>query len=194
MDHSGQAPKVAIVMGTGAGGVRALTGDLEPAAVSDAVTVRPDLTGHVGRAWRLDLADFRKALGRSEQTDAAVAGWVIEAAWAHPVWHSYLISLVHLRPLPGQPEPDLAIEAASHQFWLFALDPAEPREAVLRGQVRPSMLWPANFAAQLAAPDDDTAIGFVEAAVLDICGGQLSPDTDYLHAWADRFGDNMLKR
>lgn len=194
MENGGQAPKVAIVLGAGARGIRGLTGDLEPVAVSDVVALPADLRGHVGRAWRLDIAAFRRAMGRSEQTDATVAAWVIEAAWAHPVWHSYLISLVHLRPLPGQPEPDIALAGASHQFWLFALEPAAPREAVLRGSARPSLLWPANFAAQLAAPDDEAAGAFVEAAVLDICGGSLSPDTDYLHAWAARFGDNMLRK
>ena len=54
-----------------------------------------------GKAWRFDLDAIRMRMKADPASDAAVDAWLIEAPWAHPVWHSYLVMLIHLRPIPG---------------------------------------------------------------------------------------------
>lgn len=193
MEDAKRPPNVAVILGTGAGGLRALTGEMEPTKVEDVVTREPDLRGHVGRAWRLDVGALQQLGGRTPDTDSGIASWVMEAPWAHPIWHSFILTLVHLRPLQGQPA-ELCRDGASHQFWVFALDPSEPRDGAVCGRSLPSLLWPANFAAQIVAPDDAAAITSMQAAVQDVCDGKLSPDTDYLRTWVARFGDSMIRK
>ena len=117
---------------------------------------------------------------------------VVEAPWAHPIWHSYAVILVHLRPLPDGRPTKFYLAAATHEIWLYALDPDQPRQPMIEfGQ--PKWLTPMNFGAQFIAASDEAAKLKVEEAVQDIVAGKLSPDTDFIRHWAYRFGDNMLK-
>lgn len=187
------APKVALVIGTGSRNSRALMQDSEPAEVQDWVGVTPDVFGHGGRAWEVkrEKLTYPMSPGAAAST---VCSWVIEAPWAHPVWHSYTLALAHLRPIEGEPDPWIGKPGASHQFWLFALQRDVPRRPAVVGEALPAMLHPVNFSAQLVAADDDDARAQIRLAVQDIVDMKLSPDTDYIRTWAARFGGEMLKR
>lgn len=198
-DHVVTEPRVAIFMSSNASSVAALAQlhgqTLEPAAVGDAIAKAPDLTGLVGRAWRCDLAALRTKLNVPAEEDGTVSAWVVEAPWAHPAWHSYAITLVHLRPHPkfnGQTKFYLA--GATHEFWLYAMDPAAKRADAIGGEESSSRHWltPINFAAQIIAESDDAASARIEDAIRLIVDGKLSPDSDFTSAWAKMFGDNML--
>lgn len=154
---------------------------------ADAITIPPTITGRAGRAWLVDPAVA------SEREAAEIACWVIEASFAHPVWHSYALLCIHLRPIEGVPAPTMYLEDATHEIILFALNPDKPREPAVRGLKLPC-LEPANFAAQLIEVSDDLARGRIESVVRLVCDGKLSPDTDYLRAWVKLFGDNMIKK
>lgn len=161
----------------------------------DNITTPPTITGTVGRAWSVDTKPILVKQGIPATADATVAWWLVEAAWAHPLWHSYWLVLVHLRPLEGREkiETKFYIDGATHEMWLYALDPEESRQDMMdTGRVRP--LLPMNFAAQLVEVYDAAAAGRIESAVRDICAGKLSPDTDFIQQWVGRFGGNMVKR
>lgn len=160
--------------------------------IEDPISVPADITGPHGRAWTVDMVDWCRRIGKDPAEFAQVAGWLIEAPWAHPLWHSYLLSVIHLRPMPDNRPTKLYLEGATHDLWLAALDPDHPRQAMIEtGAVR--QLRPLNFAAQFIAASDAAAMERAEHAVRLICDGRLSPDTDFTSAWVALFGDNMLR-
>lgn len=157
----------------------------EQAAQADPVSAAPAMQGPRGRAWAVPLEPLAAVAG------AVVGTLLIEAAWAHPIWHSYMLSVCHLRPMPDMPEPALHLPGATHEVLLAALDPAEPRQRALEGS-RPRPLVPFNFSAQIIERGDAAALERVWRAAQAVCDGRLSPDTDHRRAWTALFGDNML--
>jgi hypothetical protein len=188
--------KIIIESNSNASSVRALTGDTGPAKVEKAISVPPALEGPHGKAWLVDLSAMRKQANVAEEEDGTIAGWLIEAPWAHPIWHSYALILVHLRPLTDfAKEPKWYLEGASHEMWLYALDPALDRERALSDIKVFAKGWmtPKNFAAQLKLESDHAAIETIKVrGIQPILHGALSPDSDYMRVWASIFGDNML--
>jgi hypothetical protein len=147
----------------------------------DTITVPPTLTGKHGRAWRITLDHRHRA------TDT-IDVWLIEAPWAHPVWHSYAISLARLR------EGDVFyLPCATHELVLFALNPAKSRQDML-GANAVHILEPPNFAAQIVEVEDTLARERVTSAVEKILKGELSPDTDFRRMWIALFGNNMVRK
>lgn len=163
-----------------------------PAASPEIVDLPPAFTGAAGRAWTVDLDAAYVRLGRARAEGAEVCAWVVEARWAHPVWHSYWIDLAHLRPVAGHQRPfTVYLAGATHELVLMALDPdALLRPMIGGGPVQ--ALAPVNFAAQFVAENDAMALRRVELAVQAICDGRLSPDTDFRDAWIALFGAHMI--
>jgi hypothetical protein len=187
-------PKAIIVMDTGAGGLRMVTGDDKPAEITDVVTTPPTITGQHGRAWTCDLEAGRREMGISTEVDATLVHWIVEAAWAHPVWHSYSIILVHLRPMADNRPTKIYLDGATHELWVHAMDPQLDREPlILNGRVQGHFLQPSNFAAQINEASDDIAIARIAQTVQAICDGRLSPDTDRRRSWEKLFGNNMVR-
>lgn len=162
--------------------------------MTDPISVTPTLTGKGGRAWKIDIQALIAKRGFNSDEDATVAMWMIEAPWAHPVWHSYGLILVHLRPLRVPDRPRFYLPGATHELWLHALNPEDARQGVFEtGQM--AFLHPLNYAVQLIRDSDEAAALDIETrAVRPILDGTLSPDTDFIAAWEVRFGDNMRKR
>ncbi len=183
-----------VVLGTGASNMRALAPGGDNVAITDPVTAQPSISGEHGKAWLCDLAFGRELKNIREEDDATLAHWIVEAPWAHPGWHSYSIVLVHLRPMADDRPTTFYLDDATHEMWVFALDPEMDRNPIiLTGIVAGSWLQPKNFAAQFIEINDDLALIRIRQAVQAICDGTLSPDTDWMSAWAKLFGDNMIK-
>lgn len=156
-----------------------------------------DIIGSMGCAWKLDLDALAAKVKLDRKDDATVAVWIVEAPYAHPVWHSYFMALIHLRPMPDKRKTIIYLEGATHEIWLYAMDPIVDRELYLRGEKQPDgrgiLLTPKNFAAQFIADSDEAAEDRAKAALYGILAGTLNPDTDNFQAWRDTFGDNMVK-
>jgi hypothetical protein len=164
------------------------------------ISVPPIITGPRGKAWAADLAACRREAlveGRLDdvRNDATVAALIIEAPFAHPVWHSYGLILIHLRPLLLPRETLFYLDNATHELVLSALDPKADREAMLTSYAAfgAARLMPDNFAAQGILKSDDDAITLIHSAIQLVVRGALSPDTDHIRDWASLFGDNMMK-
>ena len=149
--------------------------------------------GAAGRAWRMNVAAVITALGLDPTRNGIIASWIVEAPFAHPMWHSYSLTLCHLRPLSNLPPPIFYLEGATHEFLLHALAPDVPRAPQLDG-APPAWLVPTNFAAQMLERSDVAAIRKVDAAIDLILTGELNPDADALRQWCAIFGDNMLRK
>src|SRR6185369_6380027 len=111
------------VIGTGRSAmetIAALNGKPLPedqsAEIKKPVTLQPLIKGKHGQAWQVNLTTLRKKLGVDPAKDAGLAHWIIEAPWAHPVWHSYVLVLIHLRPLVGFEKPHLYLDCATHEL------------------------------------------------------------------------------
>jgi hypothetical protein len=192
-------PRIGIVTDTGAGGMRALAqlagedGPLE-AAVTDKVERKPDVQGTAGRAWLCDIEALYRAARKDRSEYSLIDQWVVEAPWAHPVWHSYLLVLIHLRPIPGMPPPKMYLQDATHEMWLYALDPDKSRREIIESaNMSGSLLQPMNFGAQFIELSDELASERIRRTVQDICDRKLSPDTDYRRDWQKLFGSWMVK-
>lgn len=153
----------------------------------------PPWKSGMGRAWQCDVDKLRQTLQVEHEQDGTLGMWIVEARWAHPIWHSYSLVLVHLRPLVPPVETKFYLPGATHEIWVYAMDPDAPRSPAILGDERPRWLTPKNFAAQFIEPSDEAAISRVEGAVDLILSGELSPDTDFQHQWRALFGDNMVK-
>lgn len=153
----------------------------------------PAKIGAHGCAWRCDIEAFRRNLGAKQENDATLASWIVEARWAHPLWHSYSVILVHLRPLADGTATLLYRPDATHEFWIYALDPEHPRAPAVIGTETARFLTPINFAAQLAEPSDEAACTKLEGAIDLIIAGELNPDTDAQRQWEALFGNAMIK-
>lgn len=163
-------------------------------ASEDTVAARAVFIGEHGQAWRCDLENMCKVQQVDPEAFGTVAGWIVEAPWAHPLWHSYGVVLLHLRPLPKGAEPIIHLPGATHELIVFALDPDAKREELISEAFGNSFLHPANFAAQFIEMTDDGAIAQVEDSIRRICAGSLNPDTDALRQWVALWGDSMIKK
>lgn len=154
-------------------------------AANDPVDLPPSLVGEFGRAWVIPVEKLAHPL-------ASVCAWVIEAEWANCMWHSYAVSLIHMREVPGLDPPKVNLPGATHEFYLFALNPQKPRRAMIEtGSIH--FMTPVNFGAQFVAPNDAAVVERIEATIKEVCDGLLNPDTDSRRHWIARYGDNGMR-
>lgn len=105
------------------------------------------------------------------QYAATVATWFLHCPRQSPAWEHYLLACVHLRPLPGAPEPKIVRPLATHEFLVVALDPAEkPRPDDVRSWAH---LTPVNVAEQLLLASDVEARQVVALAAQLVVHGAL---------------------
>lgn len=159
----------------------------------DKINTPPTTVGPYGRFWETDRVAYRKNFPEQCTEDTTVAAFIIEAPWAHPMWHSYMLAAGHLRDVPGVKPAHISLPGATHEMWLFALNPEYPREPVIAGTGHMRFLQPLNFVAQFIATSDGMARERMLKTAEEIIDGKLSPDTDYIKWWAERFGTNSLK-
>lgn len=150
----------------------------------------PAMRGAFGRAWIID----RDAIAAKHEIDKAkseltLTSYVAHAAYAHPVWHSYLIACISLRELAGAPKPVIHMPGATHEVLVYALDPEQPIDLT----DFPRILTPANFHGQFIEPDDAAAEARIKQTVQDVIDGVLNPDTDFMRHWIHRFSASNIK-
>lgn len=150
----------------------------------------PDRETEYGKAWRVTLSAARAHLGIKAEDDGAVCSWVVYAPWAHPVWGCYWICCINLRPCTRLMEPKINLPGATHEVFVYALNPEETPDLLAPGNTR---LSPMNFAGQWVAGSDLDAEEKIEKTVDEILAGRLSPDTDFLYEWVKRFSGSNLK-
>lgn len=125
------------------------------------------------RAWR----------AKAEREGAGIAGWLVFCPGAHAAWSYWWIMLIHLRPMPGEPEAVITTPGAQWEIMCVAQapdvepDPDEPK-ATLRH------LTPIDWAVQFAdVKDDEKAIEVAEDVIRAIMTGTRSPDSDFRSFW-----------
>lgn len=186
--------KPTIVTDTSASSVRMFAPDAR-SVIKDPIDLSPDLQGPHGKAWICNTARLWEVYNVDPKKDACIVHWIVEAPWAHPIWHSYSVIVIHLRPLPGVPDPTMYKEDATHQLWVWAINDEIERLPTIKGDKIQKRFWlqPKNFGAQFIETSDETALERIKGTVQMICDGALSPDADYIRDWGRLFGFNMVK-
>jgi len=149
----------------------------------------PDLTSQFTKVWQHDLPAIRRKHPEAPQ-DATIASFIINAPWANPIWANYWLTLIHTRPLDPPRKTLIYLPGATHEFWLYALD---PKWEIDLDQMPPPFLAPINFAAQFIADSDQAAEIRIGNCIGEILVGTLSPDTDFRQQWIERFNACMMK-
>lgn len=86
------------------------------------------------------------------KASAQVSLWFVHSPGDHPFWDSFMISIVHLRPLDENDKPHLEFPEAGYELVVAALDPSK--------SPRPNdtdtweILHPINVKEQFTATDD----------------------------------------
>lgn len=137
-------------------------------------------TLHIGPRGRAQQLDIRTALRGAECT---VTWWLLEGPW-HPVWPQFVLSVVHLRPMPGWPAPNLHFDGATHELLVVALNPGDPpaqhKAATLtEGGFRAvgGYLKPVDVVHQFTATDSEM-VELAELCARACVDGLLTPSTD----------------
>src|SRR6185436_14739660 len=80
-----------------------------------------DLTGPAGAAWIADLEKCR----RERDHEATLWSALLRVPGAHPFWSWWLLTVLHLRDIPGVRPAHLQFEGAGHEFSIIAIDPTD---------------------------------------------------------------------
>lgn len=152
-------------------------------------SIEPELKGAMGRAWQFDRVAILAKHPSKVPPELTLESWAVHAAYAHPIWHSYVIALISLRDMPGAPKCVINLAGATHELMVYALNPDHPIDL----EDRPKLLTPANFVAQFIAESDAAAEQRIRETVQDVIDGKLNPDTDYTRHWIHRFGTSNIK-
>lgn len=96
---------------------------------------------------------------------------------AHPVWHDYVLSLVHLREVREFPKPNLRTEFSTHELICFALDPSFDNQPECY-----SRLTPPNLVYQFERLTDNLAKEAFNTFLACLSAKMVSPDTDHRRA------------
>jgi hypothetical protein len=151
------------------------------------VTDRTEHRGPHGTAQRLALDPTLTG------ADTTVAWWLLTGHW-HPAWSQFLISVIHLRDVPGSPDAKLHFPGATHELLVCALNPGDPPKVhdattLETGGLKAVGGWldPVDVVHQFTATDEEMT------ELADLCAeacvnGQLTPSTDdnrtaYREAW-----------
>lgn len=128
----------------------------------------PDVTGERGKAWRYCSA--------TTEFNATLVSWLLHRPDAHSFWHNYIVSLIHLRPLPGVDPAFLHTADATHEVIIIALNPSHEPNPDDVDSIR--ILTPPNLNQQLRNYTDAGALALVEKMITALVG-PLSPDSDH---------------
>lgn len=138
-------------------------------------------TGCFGTATEIVIDEH----GSIDET-ATIGSWFLHCPGQSPAWDHYVISVVHLREIPGQTRAaTITLPHATHQMFIVALDPGALPTADDLTSWR--FLHPINLAEQFQVFGDIAAIHLLEASVDAVLAGMLwaePPLSGQVEPWA----------
>lgn len=118
------------------------------------------------------------------KSPACIAAWLVDRPGAHPWWHHYLVSVVHLRDVPGVPPAKKSYPEAAYEFQIVSIDPERCPSPQPDANGYP-MLLPPDVIYQFHGVTEEDAVRICELAITAISKGLLSPDSDFASAWKE---------
>ncbi len=139
----------------------------------------PDLAGPCGRAWKMPNKN------ELPSHQAHISSWLVNRPGAHPFWQWWVVSMIHLRDLPGVPAAHRHYQDAEFEFTIFSIDPERcpnPQPDDPNGYPH---LVPLDVVEQFHGVSDADASRICLSAIQAIVQGILSPDQDYRQSWKE---------
>lgn len=133
-------------------------------ADKSSIDLKPEIVQNAGERLRV----------RPGHAQAMLSGWLIYApGWA--IWDHYLLSLSHLRPVPGLPEAKRLYPEAEYELLCAALDPRfKPRVTDISSL---SPLSPVNFVGQFHGFAEEDAVNICSMLAELVVRRRLPPET-----------------
>ena len=154
----------------------------EPMYKGTRINEPPTLQGRAGQAWMIRQPAPGARFKRDH--DATVAMFLLRVPGAHIAWNHWIMSVIHLRDIPGVKPAHKEFPEATHEFMIVALDPGEALPALdVTPEWRVRRLTPVDVLEQFTAADDVIAEHVLDLAVRAVVDGFLSPDQDFRSAW-----------
>jgi hypothetical protein len=138
----------------------------------------PDHAG-VGRAWVMEMGPEHR-----RDQDASIIGYVLNGPW-HPLWSWWMVSVVHLRDLPGMTPAKKHYPEAEYEFLIVSIDPQTRPDPDRPFPQNVKYLTPVDVCEQFHGVTDDQAAEICTAAIRAITRGSASPNQDYRSWWKD---------
>jgi hypothetical protein len=142
-------------------------------------TIGAALYGPAGSAT--EVRDVAQTAAQS----ATLATWFCVIPGAHPFWSRYVLSVIHLRPIPGTPPARLVFPEATHEVLVVALNPEHhPRADDLATWQH---LTPINVSQQFSGVTDDQARRLAQQLALDVVDGALLVEPQGIRGAAEQW-------
>lgn len=147
----------------------------------------PDIT-----AGRSPRAAWKQTPNERSDYPADRGTWLVYCPGGHPFWSWWVISLVSLIDIPGQPPAHFQYPGATHELLIMALSPEKEWSSIWKricvlqpGDERPllPLLIPLDLVHQFTVPNDASAIALQGILVERCMLGDISPDSDYASLW-----------
>lgn len=125
------------------------------------------LSGPLGAGYECLLVDDPDI----PDQQATVTSWFLDCPAQSPAWSHYLLSIIHLRPIPGVRPAVIREPHATHEVMVIALDP--------RGNPHPEdtetwrFLTPVNVCEQVQLPSDADAVELAADCARAVVNGVL---------------------
>lgn len=142
------------------------------------------IEGRWATAWRIPRPENHNVT----DWNGTVDHWLIHSEHAHPAWHYFWLSCVHLRPIEGQSRPPvLQFPDSTHEILLVALNPkyepwdpdtAMERLSAMWDNNQSPMLTPINVIKQLRDATDEQATKMLELIAKSLTIGHLPLEPD----------------
>lgn len=133
----------------------------------------PDVSGQFGRAWLSRIKPSKP------DHSACLACWVMHRPGAHPAWAWYVVTIIHLRDIPGVRPAVKRYPEAALELSVYALDPDRPVD-IDEGPWH--FLMPCELEYQFHGVSDRDATRICETYVRGCVVHGASPDSD-LRLW-----------
>lgn len=140
----------------------------------------PDVQGGAGRAWCIP--------NRSTHPDhaAGLISYLLDVPGAHPFWHRWALSVIHLRPIHNVRPAVIRLPGATHEIIIASIDPkwapVEDMDDLGFSRGVP-YLRPIDVMHQFIVRGDVDAVQLGTLCARAVCDGILSPDQDHRSAW-----------
>lgn len=150
---------------------------------------RPDITGHLGKAWKVNLA----IATQYKPWQATLSLFIVNLPGVVREWSWYLIGTIHLRDLPGVQKANRLSPEYEFELCVIALDPEKPLPDPDRAPNEQSniyhMLVPEQVRVQFHNLDDKEAVHLTEAVVMTTLAGALPPVPQATGHWWKAIGE-----
>jgi hypothetical protein len=118
---------------------------------------------------------------------ATLSAWFLRCPNQSPAWDCYMLTVIHLRPIPGSSPAEIERAGATHQMLLIALAP--DKKPVPGDPDSWQFLHPVNLSYQAVFRSDADAVEALRTCAKEVVDGRLwaEPPLSHMIAPWDQF-------